>query len=140
LNQALILQPVLALFGLVFIVWLTMFIRHSLYLKKNGLSAQAIAMPEQVLAVFPEEVRYAGNNLRNLFELPVVFVGTCLCIYVTSSTDHFFVNAAWLYVGLRVLHSLIHCTVNLVNARFLAWFASCAVLWTIVFRLGMTMF
>ena len=140
MKQALILQPLIALFGLVFVVWFAMFVRHSLYLKKSGLGAQAIAMPEQVQAVFPESVRLANNNLRNLFELPVVFVGICLCIYVTVSADTFYLRAAWLYVGLRVVHSQIHCTINRVNVRFLAWFASCIVLWTMVARFGMALF
>ncbi len=140
MKQALILQPLIALFGLVFVVWFTMFVRHSIYLKKSGVDAQAIAMPEQVLAVFPEEVRFAGNNLRNLFELPVIFVALCLCIYLTGTVDDFYLRAAWLYVGLRAAHSLIHCTINRVNVRFLAWFVSCIVLWTMAARFGLSQF
>jgi hypothetical protein len=140
LNQILILQPLMALFALVFAVWFTMFARHSIYLKKHGIDAQDIAMPERVQAIFPESVRLAGNNLRNLFELPVVFSAMCLCIYVTRSTDAFFLGAAWLYVALRLVHSLIHCTVNRVNFRFLAWFASCIVLWTMVARFSLSAF
>jgi len=140
LKQALIFQPLIALFGLVFVVWFTMFLRHSIFLKKTGLEAQAIAMPEQVMAVFPDSVRLAGNNLRNLFELPVIFVAVCFCIYLTGTVDVFYLRAAWLYVGLRAAHSLIHCTINRVNARFLVWFVSCIVLWTLVARLGLSLF
>ena len=140
MKEALILQPVVALFALIFVVWFTMFVRHSIHLKKSGLDAQAIAMPEQVQSVFPESVRYAGNNLRNLFELPVIFIAICLFIYVTGATDKFYLNAAWLYVGLRAVHSLIHITVNRVNGRFLVWFVSCVVLWTIVARFGISLF
>ena len=140
LKQVLILQPLLTFFGLVFVVWFTMFIRHSISLKKSGLDAQAIALPEQLLEVFPASVRLAGNNLRNLFEIPVVFVGISLCIYVTNTVDTFYLRAAWLYVGLRVVHSLIHCTVNRVDIRFLAWFASCWVVWVMAARFALSIF
>jgi hypothetical protein len=62
----------------------------------------------QAQAIFPESVRLAGNNLRHLFELPVVFFVPCLTVYVAGKTDSFFVASAWMYVGLRALHSAIH--------------------------------
>ncbi len=140
MTQALILQPLFALFALMFVVWFAMFVRHSIHFKKSGLDPQAIAMPEQLLTVFPERVRFVGNNFRNLFELPVIFIGACLAIYASGSTDTLYLRCAWLYVGLRALHSLIHCTVNRVNTRFFVWFVSCIVMWTMVARFGISLF
>ena len=140
MNNTQILQPLVAFFALVFVVWLTMVVRRGLHLRNNRLSAQAIAMPEQVEATFPPAVKHAGNNFRNLFELPVVFIGICLCIQAAGLTDAFYVNAAWLFVALRVVHSAIHCTINQVNPRFGAWFLSCVVLWTMVARFGLALF
>jgi hypothetical protein len=51
----------------------------------------------------------------------------CLALYVTESANEFYLAAAWIYVALRIVHSLIHLTYNNVLQRFAA-FASSALL------------
>jgi hypothetical protein len=53
----------------------------------------------------------------NLIELPVLFYVVCLMFYVTGRTSMDAVWIAWIYVGLRALHSLIHLTYNNVMHR-----------------------
>lgn len=74
------------------------------------------------------------NNFKNLFELPVLFYGLCLYLFVTQSATSADVYAAWLFFGFRVLHSAIHCTVNIVIARFAAYFGAALVLWFMLAR------
>ena len=69
-----------------------------------------------------------GNNLRNLFEFPVLFYVVLVMAAVLQVTEPFLVNLAWIYVGLRVGHSLVHLTFNKVPARFTLYFASNLVL------------
>ena len=38
------------------------------------------------------------------------------------------------FFGLRVVHSVIHCTINRVMLRFLAYMAAALVLWLMVLR------
>ena len=38
-------------------------------------------------------------------------------------------TAAWLFVGLRAAHSVVHCTVNIVKVRFVFYLLSSLVLW-----------
>jgi hypothetical protein len=66
----------------------------------------------------------AADNFRNLFEVPVLFYLLCVALAVTGGSTAGFVAAAWTYVGLRTLHSLIHVTYNRVMHRFLAYAAS----------------
>ena len=75
----------------------------------------------------------------NLTELPVLFYVVCLMFYVTQRTDENVLWVAWIYVGLRALHSLIHLTYNDVIHRlsvfaignfFLIW------LWVMFFVKG----
>jgi hypothetical protein len=48
--------------------------------------------------------------------------------------DSVYVSSAWLYVAFRAIHSLIHCTRNIVKARFAVYMLSSIVLWFMVIR------
>ena len=81
----------------------------------------------------PGEVSIPNRNYMNLLELPVLFYVVCMLNYVTDPTVSSTTLAlAWVYVGLRALHSVVHLTYNNVMHR-LAMFAASnvvlAVLW-----------
>ncbi len=71
----------------------------------------------------PPYTALANRNYMNLLELPVLFYVICLMLFVTGRVDALSYQLAWAYVGLRVLHSLIHLTFNHVFVR-LAVFAT----------------
>lgn len=75
----------------------------------------------------PEGVRIANRAFMNLVEMPVLFYVLCLTAFVTGNVTGALVALAWLYVGLRVVHSVVYLTYNRVLHRFLAYFASNAV-------------
>ena len=83
---------------------------------------------------------YPAQNLRNLFELPVVFYALCLYLYVTGTADLAYVIGAWLFVGLRALHSAVHCSLNIVMLRFAAYMAGALVVWFMVLRAALAYF
>lgn len=58
----------------------------------------------------PAEVTIPNRNLMNLLELPVLFYIACLTLYITKTVDVASLYLAWLYVVLRVCHSLVHLT------------------------------
>jgi hypothetical protein len=130
-----IIQPVLALMLLTFAVWVTLFARRIAWMVARNIDAQRLATPEQIAATLPEAVNRAANNFRNLFELPVVFHAICLLLLTTQTSDAVYVNLAWSHVALRVAHSLIHCTLNIVTLRFAAFALSSIVLWIMLARL-----
>src|SRR5690348_3526259 len=81
----------------------------------------------------PGEVSIPNRNYMNLLELPVLFYVVCVVNYVTEPTvSNTALTLAWVYVGLRTLHSVVHLTYNNVMHR-LAMFAASnvvlAVLW-----------
>jgi hypothetical protein len=69
-----------------------------------------------------------GNNLRNLFEFPVLFYVALVVAAIMQRTEILFLILAWLYVGLRIGHSIVHLTFNKVPVRFVFFFASNLVL------------
>ena len=134
MNQAQILQPMLAMMVLTAVVWFVLYAKRLPAMRKAGRSPQDYTTPDKGAAILPEAVSYPAHNFRNLFELPVLFYALCLYLFVTASAERPDVIAAWAFVGFRALHSLIHSTVNIVMARFLAYLAATLVLWFMLSR------
>ena len=65
----------------------------------------------------PGRVSLPNRNYMNLLELPVIFYTVCLVAFVTGSASQATVAWAWIFVGLRIVHSLIHLTYNNVLHR-----------------------
>ena len=131
-NQ--IFGPFFAMMFLTFAVWVYMYVRRIAYCKANRIHPQRLATPDKAVQLIAEEIQYPAYNLRNLLELPIVFYALCLALFVTGTVDNLFVIAAWAYVGLRTIHSVIQCTTNIVMHRFSVYMASSVVLWIMVLR------
>ena len=58
----------------------------------------------------------------HLHEAPTVFYAIALLLAVTGTGDGLAANLGWLYVALRIGHSLVQATSNKVPVRF-AFFA-----------------
>ena len=74
----------------------------------------------------------AADNFKNLFEVPVLFYALCAVALASSHVPAWLAFGAWLFVVLRVTHSVIHCTYNKVMHRFpvfMLGFAVVVALW-----------
>jgi hypothetical protein len=129
-----ILLPMLGMMVLTAVVWIVLYAKRLPAMRKAGKPAQAYTTPDRGTALLPEAVNYPANNFKNLFELPVLFYGLCLYLYVTATAGTADVVAAWLFLAFRVVHSAIHCTVNIVIARFAAYCAAALALWYMLGR------
>jgi len=76
----------------------------------------------------PPDVTVANRNLMNLLEMPMLFYVACIAFYVTRHVDPGLLRLAWVFVALRLVHSLIHLTTNRVRHRLIAFAASNVVL------------
>jgi hypothetical protein len=128
-----ILEPALAMVVLTFVVWVVMYVLRLGYISTKKLDVQLLSSPEKMSAALPERVNNAANNLKNLFEVPVLFYVVCFYIAVAGISSEILVTLAWTYVSLRALHSLVHCSVNIVKLRFTFYFVSCVVLISMMF-------
>lgn len=116
--------PMATMLLLTFIVWVYMYIQRIGYSLNNKIDAEKLHSPQQVSALLPDNVNAASNNLKNLFEMPVLFYVTILV--AAQIPDHSMISnlAAWSFVFFRVIHSVIHCTNGKVMARFIAYLLS----------------
>ncbi|WP_262689562.1 MAPEG family protein [Kordiimonas aestuarii] len=69
----------------------------------------------------PAGCKYPSENLKNLFEVPVLFFVLSFCALITGLGGTMMVTLAWIFVATRVVHSFIHCTYNNVMHRFLVF-------------------
>ena len=76
----------------------------------------------------PPNVAVTNRNYMNLLESPNLFYVACIVFYVTDLVDGPAVALAWLYVGLRIAHSVVHLTYNNVMHRLVPFAASVTVL------------
>jgi len=130
-----ILLPLLALVFLTFAVWVYMYVTRLSEIRRKKIDPQDLDTRVHGQALLTESPRQA-DNLKNLFELPVLFYIAALLSMVLMIQDPFLVQLAWGYVALRYVHSFVHCTYNRVMHRFMAYAASCIVLMFIWARLA----
>jgi hypothetical protein len=114
--------PCAALVGLTALVWVKLYADRLGEMRAKSIDPQRLATVREAAGRL--ERPQAAENFRNLFEVPVLFYLLCTALAVTGGSTPGFVRAAWAYVALRALHSLIHVTYNRVVHRFLAYVAS----------------
>lgn len=133
-----IFPPMLAMMLLTFVVWVYMFARRIPFITRSNLTPEQLT-PAGLAELSPPAVSNPSDNLKNLFEMPVLFYALCLYLYVTQQVDSTYVVAAWVFVLFRILHSVMHCTVNIVIVRFWLYFAASAAVWFMFFRAGLNL-
>lgn len=131
-TETAVFQPVVAMFALTVLVWTYMYYRRLSFIRGERVDPQALALPERSAVQVPAAVLAPSNNLKNLFELPVLFYAACIVAYLIGAADAVFVGLAWAYVAFRAAHSAIHCTINHVLSRFAMYAASTFVLWVML--------
>jgi hypothetical protein len=111
------LTPVLALITWTLIIWTWMYALRIPAMQAAQVNPQDAAHPGS-LSVLPASVRQVADNYNHLHEQPTVFYALAFYCVLAGTGDETNVALAWIYVALRVLHSLIQCTVNKVMLRF----------------------
>jgi hypothetical protein len=132
--QTAIFGPFFATMFLTLVVWAYMYVRRIGFIRSKGISPKDLAVPGELARLSPPEVSNPSDNLKNLFEIPVLFYALALYLFATNQVDGAYVSAAWVFVAFRALHSVVHCTINLVMLRFYLYLFSTLAVWFIAAR------
>jgi hypothetical protein len=83
--------------------------------------------------VIPDKVNWKSHNYAHLMEQPTIFYAAVVIIALmgANATDAL---AAWIYVALRIIHSLWQALVNVVGVRFLLFVLSTLALVYLAYR------
>ena len=129
-----IFLPFLSMLALTMLVWIYMYYHRLTYIARNKVDPETLKSGIANTAELPSNLVDPSNNLKNLFEIPVLFYALCLYLFVTGSVDTVYVTCAWLFFIFRALHSAVHCTVNIVRLRFGVYAVSTIVLLFMIVR------
>lgn len=140
MTQDEIFNPFFATVCLTFLVWVYMYIRRISFIKSRKIRPKELTVPGALAQISPPNVSNPSDNLKNLFEIPVLFYALVLYLFITKQVDAVYVNAAWIFVAFRVLHSIVHCTFNLVMLRFYLYLFSTLAVWFIAIRAALNHF
>ncbi len=127
------LAPVLALVVWTLVVWVWMYATRIPAMQKAGIDPQTARHPGSLDAL-PGAARQVADNYNHLMEQPTVFYALAFYVVLAAHSDPLNVDLAWAYVGLRIVHSLIQCTVNNVTWRFSVFALSTLALMAIAAR------
>src|SRR2546421_221543 len=114
-----IFRPVVVLALWTFLVLLGTAARRFLAVYRRQVSPRDFALGES--ARVPAEVAIVNRNFMNLLEMPVLFYVACLVAHVSRQVNGTVLALAWVYVGLRVCHTLVHLSFNNVRHRLVVF-------------------
>jgi len=134
MEQRAIFGPFLATMLLTLIVWVYMYVRRIRFITSSNLSPGDLSKPGELARLSPAAVSNPSDNLKNLFEIPVLFYALALYLFVTRQVDGAYVTAGWVFVAFRALHSAVHCTINIVMLRFYLYLISTLAVWYMLAR------
>lgn len=122
-----ILWPTVALVTLIFAVWAVLLRQRFAHIAANRPTAADFANAESVGRYF-RPVERPAQNLANLFEMPVLYFALVPLLILTGSASITQVALAWVFVALRLAHTVIHIGPNTIRTRARVYIASCAML------------
>jgi hypothetical protein len=140
MKQDAIFSPFFASIFLTFLVWVYMYVRRISFIISKKIRSQDLTVPGTLAQISPANVSNPSDNFKNLFEIPVIFYALVLYLFLTKQVDAVYVNAAWVFVVFRGLHSAVHCTFNLIMLRFYLYLFATLAVWFIAFRTAFTHF
>lgn len=137
-----ILKPVAVLIAwtLLMLLW-TVAVRLPA-MKRAGIDLGTVrgGRPGGLDGVIDEKAQWPAHNYIHLVEQPTLFYAVALLLAVAGAGGGLNATLAWAYVGLRILHSLIQATVNIIRYRFLVFALSTLVLLALTVHALMTVF
>lgn len=134
------LQPVFVLGLLTIVMTIWMFATRIPAMSRLGIDPQKGQDTVRLLDLLPPEVNRVSNNYNHLFEQPTLFYAVALSVALLGHTDTLHVACAWIYVVLRIAHSLVQATVDIVLVRFSLFLMSWVALAIIIVRESLALF
>lgn len=133
-SQMLAPAAVLVLWSIIMLFWMAGTRLSAIKNTGGGLGdAKPGGRGQDLEGVIPDEVNWKAHNYSHLMEQPTIFYPTVIILAITGATG-FDAMLAWIYVGLRIIHSIWQATVNKVSTRFLLFLLSSLALTVLAVR------
>ena len=135
-----ILVPLIALVLWSFVMWAWLYATRIPAIVKNKIVLDPYRPNEEFHARLPARVRWKADNYNNLMEQPTLYYAVTITLALLGADGILNVGLAWLYVCLRIAHSLVQATINLVMLRFAIFMAASLALLIMSLRAALIVF
>jgi hypothetical protein len=123
-----ILTPLIALVLWSFAMWAWLYATRIPAMMKNGIIYDPRRPAAEFHAQLPAPVRWKADNYNHLMEQPTLFYAVALTLALLDAGAGLNAGLAWLYVALRIAHSLVQAIINVIMLRFAIFMAASIVL------------
>src|SRR5678815_3490825 len=100
-----ILAPLVALVLWSFVMWALLYATRIPAIIKNRIIFDPHRPASEFQAQLPAQVRWKADNYNHLMEQPTLFYAVALTLALIGQGDGLNATLAWVYVGLRIVHS-----------------------------------
>ena len=140
--QSEILRPVVVLIAWTLVMLAWMVVVRLPAMKKAGIDLGKArgGRPGGLDGVLPETAQWPAHNYIHLLEQPTLFYAVALLLAMVGAGDGVNAMIAWGYVGLRIVHSIVQATANIIRFRFVLFALSSLCLIALTLHAAMAVF
>ena len=141
-----ILATVVALAAWTMVMWVWMYATRLPAMARAGIDGTKLigstgrSLRDDLVAAGETRASWVADNYNHLLEQPVVFYAVALVLAFTGTGGGLNTLIAWAYVGLRVAHSLVQVSGNIVKYRFVAFSLASIALMMLIARAVIAVF
>ena len=141
--EAEILKPVVVLMAWTMVMWVWMYVTRIPAMQKSAdidMDNLSGGTGKDLDALLPAKIQWKAHNYNHLHEAPTLFYAAAIVLALVGQGDGMNALIAWIYVGLRIIHSLVQATANKVMVRFVLFALSSVVLMVLIFHAAIPVF
>jgi hypothetical protein len=132
--------PVIALVLWTFVMWAWLYATRIPAMLASKIAYDPTKPASQMDQIVPPQVRWKADNYNHLMEQPTLFYATSLTLALIGHGIGLNAWLAWAYVAIRIVHSLVQATVNVIMLRFAIFMVGSVVLLILAIRAAMVVF
>ncbi len=140
MSHSPLFAPLIALVLWSFVMWAWLYATRIPAIVKGRIVYDPHRPAAEFHGRLPARVRWKADNYNNLMEQPTLFYAVTLTLALLHGDDAWNTALAWLYVALRIGHSLVQALINVVEIRFLLFAAGSIVLLAMAIRAALMVF
>jgi hypothetical protein len=133
-----LILPVLVLVAWSILVWLWMIAGRVTVMRRDKIHPQKAVRTREFSTSGREQ--WVADNYNHLMEQPTIFYAAALAAHAAGQGDAINVGLGWTYVAVRIVHTLVQTTTNIVMWRFYLFILSTLALAALVVRTLIGMF
>ena len=116
--------PVLALIAWTLFILVWMYALRLPAMRKARMKLDPNAPRGEQMSQLPPHVRWKSDNYSHLLEQPTLFYALALSLALLGVQTQTSLTLAWVYVIVRIVHSLVQVLINKIELRFVLFVLS----------------